>query len=82
MNGIELDVEVIDYLLSGLPPIECTTHITGRLPIPALRSLRLISSLRYIKDRLKEYKLWKLSAIEILIKLSKNNYARTRVLGS
>ena len=39
-----------------LPPMECTTHITGLLPTPAFRNLRLISSLRYIKDRLtREY---------------------------
>ena len=47
---------LIHSSLPGLPPIECTTHITGRLPTPALRSLRLISSLRYIKDRLGEHK--------------------------
>lgn len=44
-----------------LPPIEWTIHITGRLPTPALRSLRLISSLRYNKDWLEEYESWKQS---------------------
>ena len=46
-------LKVMSFIFTKtLPPMECTTHITGLLPTPAFRNLRLISSLRYIKDRL------------------------------